>query len=198
MIRKPRISTVLFASAIAAAPLPAAQSSPQGQAAPGGMSCAAHHAGQTASAGTTADKPESADAHHHDGVNERGDHVMGFDHAKTTHHFALTRTGGSIAISANDASDTGSIAAIRGHLPHIAKMFSEGDFEAPMLIHDRVPPGVPTMKRRPSAIAWKYEDSAAGGRVVATTKDPEALSALHAFFAFQIEDHETGDSLAVR
>ena len=31
---------------------------------------------------------------HHAAVNERGDHVMGFDHEKTTHHFRLTKSGG--------------------------------------------------------------------------------------------------------
>ena len=27
-------------------------------------------------------------------MNERGDHVMGFDHTKTTHHFRLLADGG--------------------------------------------------------------------------------------------------------
>ncbi len=26
---------------------------------------------------------------HHQGVDQRGDHVMGFSHEKTTHHFLL-------------------------------------------------------------------------------------------------------------
>ena len=84
--------------------------------------------------------------------------------------------------------------AIRAHLAHIAKMFAEGDFEAPMLIHDRVPPGVQVMKRDRRRIDWAYEDTPAGGRIVATTKDPAALEAIHAFLRFQIEDHRTGDS----
>lgn len=195
MTLRPRtIAFSLFASALAAAPLPA-QMDP--------ASCTAHHDGQAGAAEKSqksdkSDKSGGADAHRHDAVAGHGDHVMGFDHAKTTHHFALTKTGGSIEISANDRKDRDSVAAIRGHLPHIAKMFSEGDFEAPMLIHGVVPPGVPTMKRRPAAIAWRYEETQNGGRVIATTADPEALSALHAFLAFQIEDHETGDSLAVR
>src|SRR5271168_4998001 len=67
------------------------------------------------------------------GVESRGDHVMGFDHDKTTHHFTLTKDGGVIQVTANNATDQDSIAAIRSHLPHIAKMFSVGDFDAPML-----------------------------------------------------------------
>jgi hypothetical protein len=176
---RPAISSFLFACAVAAAAVVDAQTPAEHP------SCAAH-------------PPAAPAAHSDEGLHERGDHVMGFDHAKTTHHFTLTKTGGRIEISANRGDDLDSITAIRGHLSHIARMFSEGEFDAPMLIHDRVPPGVPTMKRHPGAIAWKYEESAAGGRIVATTKDREVLSALHAFLAFQIEDHETGDSLAVR
>lgn len=187
----PAISAFLLASAIAAAAAVDAQTPAENS------SCAEHP--RAAGAGPVpGGKKSAAPAHSHGGVHERGDRVMGFDHAKTTHHFTLTKTGGRIEISANRGDDLDSIGAIRGHLPHIARMFSEGNFEAPMLIHDRVPPGVPTMIRHPGSIAWRYEESAAGGRIVASTKDKEALSALHAFLAFQIEDHETGDSLAVR
>jgi len=130
---------------------------------------------------------------HHAKVAERGDHVMGFDHAKTKHHFLLSAAGGSIEASANDPADTESREAIRGHLEHIASMFSEGNFDAPMLIHDQVPPGVPTMKRKKALIAWKFEETEAGGRVRITSKDAEALAAIHEFLRFQIEDHQTGD-----
>ena len=144
------------------------------------------------------EKPSSCAAHHgdshHDAVDERGDHVMGFDHAKTTHHFVLTPSGGLIEVSANSADDAASRDAIRSHLAHIAKMFAEGNFEAPMLIHDQVPPGVPVMKRDRKKIEWTYQETAAGGSVVAATKDAGALEAIHAFLRFQIEDHRTGDS----
>lgn len=135
---------------------------------------------------------------HHAGVDERGDHVMGFDHAKTTHQFTLTVTGGVIAVSANDPEDAASRDAIRGHLSHIAVMFEDGDFEAPMLIHDRVPPGVPVMKEKKTSIRYAYEDTAAGGRIVISTGDPAALAAIHDFLRFQISDHETGDSPRVQ
>jgi hypothetical protein len=149
--------------------------------------------------GATARAQSSASSHtaHQQGVNERGDHVMGFDHDKTTHHFLLTPSGGEIVVSANDPADTGSRDAIRMHLSHISRMFSEGNFEAPMLIHERVPPGVPVMKTRKALIHWTYEDTKTGGRIVITTKDAAALSAIHDFLRFQIEDHQTGDSLEV-
>jgi hypothetical protein len=49
------------------------------------------------------------------------------------------------------------------------------------------------MKRKKTGIEWKYEELENGGRVVATTKDPKALSAIHEFLRFQISDHRTGD-----
>ena len=139
----------------------------------------------------------SAQDCHHAKVAERGDHVMGFDHAKTTHRFRLSSSGGFIEAFANDPADTASRDAIRGHLGHIASMFAQGDFNAPMLIHDRVPPGVPTMKRKKALIEWKFEETETGGRVRIASKDGEARAAIHDFLRFQIEDHETGDPTEV-
>ncbi len=131
---------------------------------------------------------------HAAGVDDRGDHVMGFSHEKTTHHFRLTGAGGVIEVSANDPTDAESRDAIRAHLGHIAKMFAAGDFDAPMLIHDRVPPGVPTLKKKKASIHWIFEDTERGGRIVASTSDAKARQALHDFLRFQIQDHRTGDS----
>jgi hypothetical protein len=136
---------------------------------------------------------QEAHSCHASEVDARGNEVMGFDHAKTTHHFFLTASGGVIDVSANDPEDAASRDAIRTHLSHIASMFAEGNFEAPMLIHGRVPPGVPEMKRDKARIRWTYEPTAAGGRVVASTKDASALPAIHDFLRFQIDDHRTGD-----
>lgn len=139
------------------------------------------------------DTGKKTDSGHHAKVDERGDHVMGFDHSKTTHHFLLSASGGSIEVTANDPDDSESRDAIRAHLSHVAGMFAEGNFDAPILIHDRVPPGVSTMKQKKSAIEWKFEELPAGGAVRITTKDAEARAAIHDFLRFQIEDHRTGD-----
>jgi hypothetical protein len=140
----------------------------------------------------------SACAAHHAGVNARGDEVMGFDHARTTHHFTLTADGGIIAVSANEESDTTSLDAIRAHLSHVAQMFAAGDFEAPMLIHDQVPPGVPVMKEKKGAIRYSYGETKTGAEIVIATADPKALAAIHDFLRFQISDHQTGDSVEVK
>ena len=49
------------------------------------------------------------------------------------------------------------------------------------------------MKRKKASIHWKFEETETGGRVRIASKDSEALSAIHEFLRFQIEDHETGD-----
>lgn len=135
---------------------------------------------------------------HHDAVDKRGDHVMGFSHEKTTHHFLLAKDGGSIEVTANEAADAASRDQIRMHLSHIAKMFASGDFNAPMLVHDRTPPGVPVLQRRKADVSYKFEVIDRGGAVRIKTANSEALKALHEFLRFQIDDHRTGDPKEIR
>jgi hypothetical protein len=145
-------------------------------------------------AATLSAQDASACAAHHAAVDQTGDQVMGFDHDKTTHHFTLTADGGIVAVSANDDADTASRDAIRSHLSHIAKIFAAGDFDAPMLIHDQVPPGVPIMKKDKASIRYDYEETKTGAQIVISTENPRALAAVHDFLHFQIADHGTGDS----
>jgi hypothetical protein len=83
------------------------------------------------------------------------------------------------------------------HLGHIAKMFAAGNFKAPMLIHDQVPPGVPVMEKLKSDIQYNFEETENGARIRISTHSPQALEAIHDFLRFQIKEHKTGDSLAV-
>jgi hypothetical protein len=131
---------------------------------------------------------------HHAGVNGRGDHAMGFSHEKTAHHFRLFSDGGAIDVSVNDPKDTASRDQIRGHLAHIAELFSAGEFDTPMFIHEQVPPGVPVMKERKDRIRYRFESTENGGRVRIATTDTTALAAIHQFLRFQISDHRTGDA----
>jgi hypothetical protein len=132
---------------------------------------------------------------HHQGVVKRGDEVMGFSHEKTTHHFRLYSDGGAIEAEANDAKDAASRDQIRAHFGHIAKLFAAGDLSAPMLIHAQNPPGTEVMKRLRNTIEYRLESTEKGARIRITTKDGEALRAVHEFLRFQITDHQTGDSL---
>src|SRR5450759_2425616 len=131
-------------------------------------------------------------------MNKRGDRLMCFDHDKTTHHFRLLPDGGFIQVEANDAQDIANRDQIRMHLSHIATMFADGNFKAPMLIHDQTPPGVPTMQRLKAEITYKFENTDHGGRVRIMTRNAEALNAIYEFLRFQIKEHQTGDPLEVK
>ena len=48
-------------------------------------------------------------------------------------------------IAVKDGADAVNRDAIRSHLPHIAQMFSDGNFDAPMLIHQAEVPGTARM-----------------------------------------------------
>ena len=133
----------------------------------------------------------------HEQMNKRGDHVMGFDHTRTTHHFLLQEAGGSIEITANSADDVETSKQIRMHLRHIAHMFAEGNFNAPMIIHEQIPPGVPVMKELKGEIKYDFEELDRGAAVRISTKNPDALKAIQDFLRFQIKEHQTGDSLVV-
>ena len=53
-------------------------------------------------------------------LDQRGDQVMGFEHARTAHHFLLTQDGGAIQVEATDPKDRESLAQIRSHLTQVA------------------------------------------------------------------------------
>jgi hypothetical protein len=147
-----------------------------------------------------AQQPQSTDPQKskHDAMesmNERGDKVMGFDHKLTTHHFLLKPNGGVIQIEANDRANTASRDQIRGHMRHIAKMFGEGNFSAPMLIHEQNPPGAEVMKELKGRIQYEFAENAGGALIRISTSDPAALKAIHEFLRYQIKEHMTGDPL---
>jgi len=134
---------------------------------------------------------------HQSQVEKHGDEAMGFPHDKTTHHFRLYTDGGAIEVTANDSSDEADIQAIRSHLSHVAAMFAEGNFSIPMFIHGQVPTGVEVMKKERSQISYNFEAIPTGARVRITTKSKNAVSAVHDFLRFQIEDPHTGDSVQI-
>ena len=145
--------------------------------------------------------PVSLAAHqdHHGSSDKRAAMVMGFDQARTRHHFLLFNDGGAIEVSVNDAADTKNRDAIRSHLTHITMMFSDGNFDAPMLVHDsKNVPGTKAMTEHKEAIRYQYVETANGGRVNVVTSDPSALAAVHQFLRFQIAEHKSGDPTTVR
>jgi hypothetical protein len=132
-------------------------------------------------------------AQHQADIEKYGDEAMGFPHDATTHHFRLLSDGGAIEVTVNNPKDIHNVQAIRSHLTHIVTMFSNGDFSTPMFVHNQIPPGVTEMKEKRAEIVYSFEDLPDGGRVRISTKNHDALNAIHDFLAFQIADHHTGD-----
>ena len=135
---------------------------------------------------------------HHAMVNEHGDKVMGFSHEKTTHHFELSYDGGAIDVRANDVKDIESRDEIRSHFRHIVQMFSDGNFNVPMLVHSTAVPGTAAMTKLKDQLHWALVETPRGARINITADNKPALDALHQFLRFQIEDHQTGDCPMVR
>lgn len=133
----------------------------------------------------------------HAAMMKRGDAGMGFSHETTTHHFILLKDGGAIQVSVNDPKDDASRDHIRMHLSHVAEMFSAGNFNVPMFIHDTTPPGVPTMTKLHSEIHYQYQQTDGGAKITIATANPKALQAVHKFLRFQIDEHQTGDPTEV-
>jgi hypothetical protein len=53
------------------------------------------------------------------------------------------------------------------------------------------------MKRLREVIQYKLENTERGGRIRISSKNAEAVEAVHAFLRFQITDHKTDDALGV-
>jgi len=126
---------------------------------------------------------------------DRANKGMGFDQARTTHHFRLERDGGTIEVVAKARDDRETISQIRSHLSHVGEAFANGDFSLPMFIHATEPPGTAVMKERRASMVFSFEPTPDGAKVVVRTGDPRALAALHDFLRFQIREHKTGDPL---
>jgi len=131
-------------------------------------------------------------------VNEHGDHVMGFSHEKTTHHFELNQEGGVIEVRSTNLKDTASRDQIRNHFQHIVQKFANGNFNAPMIVHSTTVPGTTTMTKLKSESHWTVQETPRGARINVATDSKEALDAVHEFLRFQTADHQTGDCTMVR
>jgi hypothetical protein len=106
------------------------------------------------------------------------------------HQFVATPDGGDIILERQIHEDLG-INQIRAHLLLIARSFARGDFSVPGFVHDKPVPGTAVMSDRADKIDYSVEDLPHGGVVHMQTKDPEALTAIHSFIAFEIAEHRT-------
>jgi hypothetical protein len=122
------------------------------------------------------------------GVQTRGRTAMGVDQYTSSHVFEPLADGGRIALERDDEDSAGT-ARIRRHMAQIAAAFTAGDFRLPGYVHARPVPGTDVMSRQRGRITYTVESLPRGAAVRIRSDDAEALRAIHAFLAFQREDH---------
>ena len=125
-------------------------------------------------------------------LQQRGETAMGVNQYTSQHVFEPLPDGGRISLQ-RDASDSVGVAAIRAHMDTISKSFGNGDFAVPGFVHATGDvPGTALMKRLKAEITYTPMDLPGGAQVVISTRNPQAVSAIHEFLAFQRMDHRTG------
>lgn len=122
-------------------------------------------------------------------LQQRGETAMGVNQYTSQHVFEPLPDGGRIVLQRKE-SDSAGTETIRAHMRAIATAFAKGDFALPGFVHAMADvPGTAQMKRLHSEISYTARDLPRGGEVVISTKNPEAVAAVHDFLAFQRMDH---------
>lgn len=121
-------------------------------------------------------------------VQRRGAVAMGVDQYTSAHVFESLPDGGRIVLQ-RDSVDPAGTATIRAHMEDIAVRFGRGDFSLPGFVHAQPVPGTVVMAARRSAIQYLADTLPRGGEVRIRSDDPAAIAAIHAFLAFQAQDH---------
>jgi hypothetical protein len=125
-------------------------------------------------------------------LQQRGETAMGVDQYTSQHVFESLPNGGRIVLQRKESDSVGE-AAIRAHMDTISRSFSAGDFAVPGFVHATSDvPGTTVMKRLKGEIRYTPRDLPRGAEVVITTRNPEAVLAIHEFLAFQRTDHRAG------
>ena len=126
------------------------------------------------------------------GLQQRGETAMGINQYTSQHVFEPLPDGGRIVLQRQQNDSTGE-ATIRAHMRTIAAAFSNGDFALPGFVHAMTDvPGTTQMKKLRAEIRYTERDISRGGEVVISTKNPDAVAAIHDFLAFQRMDHRAG------
>lgn len=117
---------------------------------------------------------------------------MGVNQYSSQHVFEPLPNGGRIVLQRKE-NDANGEATIRAHMRTIASAFSAGNFALPGFVHAMPDvPGTAVMKRLKGEITYTARDIPRGGEVLISTKNPEAVGAIHDFLAFQRMDHRAG------
>lgn len=137
----------------------------------------------------TGQKPAAAADSAFAAVQDRGAAVMGVDQYTSTHVFEDLPDGGRIVLERQGGTDSAGVAVIREHMRTIAAAFARGDFQAPGLVHAREVPGTDVMAERRALLTYTATDRPRGAEVRIQSRDSAAVAAVHAFLAFQRQDH---------
>ena len=125
-------------------------------------------------------------------LQQRGETAMGVNQYSSQHVFEPLPDGGRIALQRKE-SDSAGEAAIRAHMDTISKSFRQGDFTVPGFVHAATDvPGTAAMMRLKAEITYTPRDLPGGAEVVISTRNPDAVTAIHEFLAFQRMDHRAG------
>ena len=125
-------------------------------------------------------------------LQQRGGMAMGVNQYTSQHVFEPLADGGRIVLERKE-SDSAGQATIRTHMRTIAVAFGRGDFALPGFVHaTNEVPGTSVMKRLRADITYSPRDLPGGGEVVISSRNPDAVAAIHEFLAFQRMDHRAG------
>jgi hypothetical protein len=125
------------------------------------------------------------------GVQARGAVAMGVNQYTSRHIFEPLPDGGRIELQRETGDSAGS-AQIRRHMALIAERFAAGDFTLPGFVHARGVPGTEVMSTRRAAIRYTVDSLPRGAALRLQSADSTAVEAIHAFLAFQRQDHHAG------
>jgi hypothetical protein len=125
-------------------------------------------------------------------LQQRGETAMGVNQYTSQHVFEPLPDGGRIVLQRKESDSVGQ-ATIRAHMREISTAFRNGDFALPGFVHATGDvPGTAVMRRLKAEISYTPRDLPGGAEVVIASRNPEAVSAIHDFLAFQRMDHRAG------
>ncbi len=129
-----------------------------------------------------------ADADRQSQVEQKSAKVMPFSMEMSKHVFVPTPNGGvqTVLVHGGNAKQVG---LVRSHLRKEAAAFARGDFTDPATIHGSDMPGLEAMHAGSKRIQVRYADVTNGASITYATSDPALVSAIHAWFKAQVNDH---------
>ncbi len=121
-------------------------------------------------------------------VEHKSETAMPFSMKTSMHVFVPTPRGGVQTVLVHDGNAK-QVGLVRSHLRKEAAAFARGDFADPASIHGGDMPGLKAMQAGSRRINVRYADVPNGARITYATGDPALVSAIHAWFKVQVNDH---------